>query len=269
VQNRKYNDKEFVEMHGLDEYDSEARWYYPAIMRTTTIDPLAEKYYEISPYAWCGNNPVRMVDPTGMYIVGTDGKPVTYDSENGFSANASSDTQLIGNAMMQTPEGKTVFENMLAIKDYGITLNYKEGFSSENPYKLGEASIDFDKKTGKIIGVTINLFDGRLQKEVNLYQRVKNKTARTKENASERTKILSIQVPSLYERIGQVGAHEGTHATNPNAMSELVGKTAAEKVALEVEMKTILQTTEYCRVSRKGISPIAVDPINVNPHILK
>ena len=54
----KYGGKEFVEMHGLDEYDSEARWYYPALMRTTTQDPLAEKYYDISPYAWCANNPM-------------------------------------------------------------------------------------------------------------------------------------------------------------------------------------------------------------------
>jgi RHS repeat-associated protein len=67
-QNRKYNGKEFVEMHGLNEYDSEARWYYPAIMRTTTMDPLAEKYYSISPYAWCGNNPVKFVDPDGRKI---------------------------------------------------------------------------------------------------------------------------------------------------------------------------------------------------------
>ena len=66
LQNKKYNGKEFVEMHGLDEYDSEARWYYPAIMRTTTIDPLAEKYYSISPYAWCGGNPVKFIDPSGM-----------------------------------------------------------------------------------------------------------------------------------------------------------------------------------------------------------
>lgn len=36
----KYNGKEFIEMHGLDEYDSEVRWYYPAIMRTTTMDPV-------------------------------------------------------------------------------------------------------------------------------------------------------------------------------------------------------------------------------------
>ena len=64
----KYNGKEFVEMHGLDEYDSEARWYYPAICRTTTMDPLAEKYYSTSPYAWCGNNPIKHVDRNGKWI---------------------------------------------------------------------------------------------------------------------------------------------------------------------------------------------------------
>ncbi len=61
----KYNDKEFIEMHGLDEYDSQARMYYPAIMRPTTMDPLAERHYSISPYAWCANNPVNRFDPDG------------------------------------------------------------------------------------------------------------------------------------------------------------------------------------------------------------
>ena len=61
----KYGGKEFVEMHGLDEYDSEARWYYPAIMCTTTMDPHCEQYYDTSPYVWCGNNPIRNVDLNG------------------------------------------------------------------------------------------------------------------------------------------------------------------------------------------------------------
>ena len=68
----KYNGKEFVEMHGLDEYDSKARWYYPAICRTTTMDPLAEKYYATSPYAWCGNNPVGNVDLDGRIVIAVD-----------------------------------------------------------------------------------------------------------------------------------------------------------------------------------------------------
>ncbi len=66
LQARKYSGKEFDEMHGLNEYDSDARRYYPAICRTTIINPLCEKYYSASPYAWCGNNPVNRVDPTGM-----------------------------------------------------------------------------------------------------------------------------------------------------------------------------------------------------------
>ena len=83
----KYGGKEFVEMHGLNEYDSEARWYYPALMRTTTQDPLAEKYYDISPYAWCANNPVNLVDPDGKHISVTDNGDSTYTIVNGVLNN--------------------------------------------------------------------------------------------------------------------------------------------------------------------------------------
>ena len=65
VQPYLYNGKEFVGAHGLNEYDSQARRYYATIMRTTTMDPLAENYYHISPYAWCGNNPINLVDLDG------------------------------------------------------------------------------------------------------------------------------------------------------------------------------------------------------------
>jgi hypothetical protein len=34
-----------------------------------SIDPLAEKYYNLSPYAYCANNPLRYVDPDGRKIV--------------------------------------------------------------------------------------------------------------------------------------------------------------------------------------------------------
>ncbi len=60
-----YNGKEFIEAHVLNEYDSKARMYYAPIMRTTTIDPMCESYYHISPYAWCGNNPVNAIDLDG------------------------------------------------------------------------------------------------------------------------------------------------------------------------------------------------------------
>ena len=65
AQNKKYNGKEFVEMHGLDEYDYGARGYYAAIGRWTSVDPLSEKNYSWSPYVYCDNNPIRYIDPDG------------------------------------------------------------------------------------------------------------------------------------------------------------------------------------------------------------
>ena len=34
-----------------------------------TMDPLCEKYYHISPYAYCAGNPVNLVDPDGNMLV--------------------------------------------------------------------------------------------------------------------------------------------------------------------------------------------------------
>jgi len=65
----KYNGKEYDRMHGLNMYDYSARYYDPAFPVFTTVDPLAEKYYEVSPYAYCLNNPIKYIDPDGRKVV--------------------------------------------------------------------------------------------------------------------------------------------------------------------------------------------------------
>jgi RHS repeat-associated protein len=64
----KFGGKELDEMHGLNQYDFQARRMSRDIPRFTTMDPLAEKYYNISPYAYCKNNPVRFIDPDGRDV---------------------------------------------------------------------------------------------------------------------------------------------------------------------------------------------------------
>ena len=68
VQPLKYGTKELDRQAGLDLYDFAARQLDPALGRTTTQDPLAEKYYSISPYTWCASNPIRNTDPTGCIV---------------------------------------------------------------------------------------------------------------------------------------------------------------------------------------------------------
>ncbi len=48
--------------------DFGARMYNPDIARWTAVDPMAEKYYGISPYAYCLGNPISIIDPNGMDI---------------------------------------------------------------------------------------------------------------------------------------------------------------------------------------------------------
>jgi RHS repeat-associated protein len=65
----KYNGKELDQMHQLNLYDYSARYYESAIGRFTSVDPLAEKYYGWSPYAYVMNNPLKYIDPTGGYPI--------------------------------------------------------------------------------------------------------------------------------------------------------------------------------------------------------
>ena len=63
--NYKFQNKEWQDELGLNVYDFEARNYDPAIVRTLTQDPHAEKYYNWSPYSFIYNNPLLFIDPDG------------------------------------------------------------------------------------------------------------------------------------------------------------------------------------------------------------
>ena len=84
VQPYKYNGKEYDTKKGLNWYDYGARHYDAVLGRFTTVDPLAEKYYSIGMYAYCSNNSVRYIDPTGMSIspiYDEEGKLIGTDDE--------------------------------------------------------------------------------------------------------------------------------------------------------------------------------------------
>ena len=74
----KFNGKEEQTTGNLNYLDSGARMYDSNIARWTTQDPLAEKYYSQSPYNYCVNNPLTIIDPNGkdtVYVFDQNARP--------------------------------------------------------------------------------------------------------------------------------------------------------------------------------------------------
>ena len=68
VNRRSFGGKELDRVSGLDLYDQEARQYDPALLRFTRPDDLGYKFYPVSPFAFCLNNPMIHTDPTGKIV---------------------------------------------------------------------------------------------------------------------------------------------------------------------------------------------------------
>ena len=82
----KFNAKELDDASGLYYYS--ARYYDPKLSIFLSVDPLAEQFVGWTPYHYVHNNPINMIDPTGMEGEGwiesytKDGQAMlTYDKE--------------------------------------------------------------------------------------------------------------------------------------------------------------------------------------------
>ena len=74
-----FNAKELDEETGM--YYYEARYYKPPVF--TSRDPMFEKYFWMTPYAYCANNPVKYVDPDGEEMDDFAKDPTRYRNTKG------------------------------------------------------------------------------------------------------------------------------------------------------------------------------------------
>ena len=77
----KFTGKERDEETGYDYFG--ARYYSSALPMWMSVDPLAGDYPWISPYAYCAWNPIKYIDPTGMWIEVSPNEDGTYLVVNG------------------------------------------------------------------------------------------------------------------------------------------------------------------------------------------
>jgi RHS repeat-associated protein len=171
VQRFRYNGKEFDRTHGIDWYDYGARHMSPDVGRFTSVDPMAEKYYNISPYAYCANNPINNIDIKGDSIfvmienIGAFGfghLGMLIQNDNGKWAYYSKDGSTEWGGLFGNPKGmKGEFvysspEDFFEKMTQEINRNYSEGYlipsSREEDAKAIEAAVNEIDKTYNPLG---------------------------------------------------------------------------------------------------------------------
>ncbi|NLZ72426.1 MAG: RHS repeat-associated core domain-containing protein [Bacteroidales bacterium] len=119
----KYNGKELDMENSLNTYDYEARLLGVAVPRFTTMDPLAEKYYSISPYAYVLNNPLKYIDPDGRKVYFAPGQSQEFKTQFG-AAVLHLNKHGVGEMLAQLHSSEKVY--------YVAEGNFKSGFMPKN-----------------------------------------------------------------------------------------------------------------------------------------
>ena len=194
--------------HGLDLYDSEARWYDSLLGRTTTMDPLAEKYYSLSPYLWCAGNPVKFMDPSGNIIEN--------NNSASFNMRLAEAMQYIG------PEFRAIYDRLrddptktFVIVDYNgknagnLTQNT---VTTKDEYSRVSICIDLDNaallSNGDVMSPAIIAFhefghaDAVRQNSENYEKRLHDENAGNYTNKEEERNITMVENP-IASRLGE------------------------------------------------------------------
>ncbi len=144
----RFNGKEDQSEFGTPYSDYGARQYSSFNGRWLTVDPLAEKYYSSSPYAFCGNNPVNFVDLDGRRWVNSQ-RQVVYNS-NGPTSYATPEQLDLIKAMRSSKTGYQQLSKLVdAPFDVEIVIN-----SDDKPGKYGEVAnrnIQYDESNKQYI----------------------------------------------------------------------------------------------------------------------
>ena len=188
-----FNGKELDQETGLYYYG--ARYLDSKTSLWLNVDPLAEKYPNISPYAYVANNPIKYIDPDGRRIIvpqqADRTKVISYLNriygKDNFSFNEKGILEFVGNTKdMNRKQIKSLKLMKKAIDiDYDINIKLSNFTNDENQLiekksnavatEGGAISLIYTNENHKIVKASIlmdpqNLTDIPLYNETYIYQ---------------------------------------------------------------------------------------------------
>jgi hypothetical protein len=233
----RFIDRDSVIGEGIAELDMTTRFL--------TADPMAKKYYQLSPYAYCANNPIRFIDPDGKYIADANGVKI-YNKNTGWVDNAPQGALTIGFALQATRTGNDNF-NKLVDAPYPVTLNLSSKTVTRvedgiTKYTAGNSYIKKEiNKDGSIEVKKADIFvnEGTIKKYIDDLKTgtLDNKAISYLQNTN-----------SINEQIGAVAGHESEHVTNTqNIQQDYDNKNKGTKYDVEsapnnIEMRILDET---------------------------
>ena len=165
-----------------------ARYYNPDLSLWLSVDPMSDKYPNLSPYNYCAWNPLRLIDPNGEEIVIKDGDN-TYYYKNGhvylkhgripMDRMLGKEASLIKNnldKMLKHASGKKVINR--------LTMS-KQMYTIAADAKTGEGSYNAKRNKVSLAGGELNTLEALSHELFHAYQDDHGRTPKTVYNEVE------------------------------------------------------------------------------------
>ena len=221
----KYNGKEFDTRNGLNWYDYGARHYDPVLGRFTTIDPLAEKYYNIGMYSYCLSNPVIYID--------SDGRKVYFAP--GVSSEFKNDFKKAVQYMNKNGVGGLLAKLQNSEKVYYIQEGKPLTSSSFNPYTR---TITWSSRTGVLTNNAFELspttvlnheIDHAVQYDKNRKQQIEDYKAKDDSYGNkEERRVITGSEQKTARALGEISKLDITRTDHAGTLYETTGATSTE-----------------------------------------
>ena len=237
-----------------------ARYYWSEqLAGCLSVDPMADKYPSISPYAYCVWNPVKLVDPDGRKIKGVTYNPQTGEYSYTKAARRVGVDRYI-EVRCRTVSGRKsvqrmissptkfrirVIDKLIVLPDGNGKVNQLSGIVLRGNYILTSTADKVTVDEGKS-GFDAVYVDGRNIVEehfkVKVSDLVSNPDESEFEEAYRLTEIEEFEKQYPYQteeqKIHGIGAHEETHALDNGSEADALNNEKKERLEY---IKEVLQ----------------------------